>query len=37
MTSDATHFHVTNILHAYEGDVRVFAKTWTFSVKRDLV
>jgi len=37
MTSDATHFHVTNILHAYEGDVRVFAKTWAFSVKRDLV
>ena len=37
MTSTATHFQVTNTLHAYEGDVRVFAKTWDFKVLRDLV
>lgn len=37
MTADAANFHVTNILNAYEGDTRVFAKTWTFSVPRDLV
>jgi hypothetical protein len=37
MTSTATHFQVTNTLHAYEGDVRVFAKTWDFKVPRDLV
>ena len=37
LTSTATHFHVTNTLNAYEGEVRVFAKTWTFSVARDLV
>lgn len=34
MTSDATHFHVTNTLEAYEGPTRVFAKTWTFKVGR---
>lgn len=37
MTSTATHFHVTNQLEAFEGEVRVFAKNWTFSVPRDLV
>ncbi|MBI1878458.1 MAG: CocE/NonD family hydrolase, partial [Chloroflexi bacterium] len=37
MTADATNFHVTNLLHAYEGATRVFAKSWTFSVPRDLV
>jgi len=37
MTSDAANFHVTNILQAYEGEVRVFAKTWHFSVPRDHV
>jgi predicted acyl esterase len=36
MSADAVQFHVTNVLDAYEGDVRVFAKTWTFSVPRDL-
>lgn len=35
MTADATHFHVTNTLDAYEGDTRVFTKSRTFSVKRD--
>ena len=37
MTADATRFHVTIELGAYEGDVRVFAKTWGITVPRDLV
>jgi putative CocE/NonD family hydrolase len=37
MTSTATHFHVTNVLEGYERNTRVFAKTWTFNVPRDLV
>jgi hypothetical protein len=37
MTADATTFYVTNALDAYEGNTRVFAKTWTFTVARDLV
>lgn len=35
MTADTTHFHVTNQLEAFEGEVRVFAKNWHFSVPRD--
>jgi predicted acyl esterase len=37
LTADATAFHLTNVLEAYEGPARVFAKTWHFSVPRDLV
>jgi uncharacterized protein len=37
MTADVAAFRVTNALDAYEGDARVFAKTWAFSVPRDLV
>lgn len=37
MTSDATHFHVNNVMDAYEGTVRVFSKSWDFSVPRDHV
>ncbi|MGQ0602903.1 MAG: CocE/NonD family hydrolase C-terminal non-catalytic domain-containing protein, partial [Anaerolineales bacterium] len=37
MTADASHFRVTNVLDAYEGNVRVFGKTWNFNVPRDLV
>jgi hypothetical protein len=36
MTADAESFRVTNALDAYEGDVRVFAKTWAYDVPRDL-
>ena len=36
MTADAEQFYVTNLLDAYEGHVRVFTKTWHFSVDRDL-
>jgi len=35
MTSTATHFHVTNALEAFEGETRVFAKNWRFSIARD--
>jgi putative CocE/NonD family hydrolase len=37
LTADATTFHTTNRLDAYEGETRVFSKTWTFSVPRDEV
>ncbi|MBS1251298.1 MAG: Cocaine esterase [Anaerolineales bacterium] len=37
MTSDAESFHVTNLVDAYEGNTRVFTKTWTFTVPRDHV
>jgi putative CocE/NonD family hydrolase len=36
LSADAERFHVTNLLDAYEGPMRVFARTWTFSVPRDL-
>lgn len=35
MSADTEHFYVTNVLEAYEGTVRVFAKTWDFVVARD--
>ncbi|MFN8486522.1 MAG: CocE/NonD family hydrolase [Caldilineaceae bacterium] len=37
MTADASKFYVTNTLDAYEGNTRIFAKTWTFTVLRDFV
>jgi hypothetical protein len=37
MTSDADYFHLTNVLDAYEGQVRVFTKSWTKKVQRDRV
>ncbi len=37
MTSDAHTFTVTNVLEGFEGETRVFAKTWHFSVPRDHV
>ncbi len=35
MSSDATTFYVTNGLDAYEGDTRIFTRTWTFTIPRD--
>jgi hypothetical protein len=35
MTSDATHFHLSNHMDAYEGDTRVFTKSWSRTVKRE--
>lgn len=37
LTSTRTHFLVRATLDAYEGDVRIFAKTWDESIPRDLV
>jgi hypothetical protein len=37
MTSDKDHFYLTNILDAYEGQVRVFTKSWTRKIRRELV
>jgi hypothetical protein len=37
MTADRTAFRVTNAIDAYEGDVRVAARTWTSTIPRDLV
>ena len=37
MTSDSDQFLITNILDAYEGEVRVFSKTWHLPIDRHLV
>lgn len=37
MSASADTFHVTNVLDAYEGNTRIFAKAWAFKVPRDLV
>jgi len=37
MTADATHFHVSTHLDAYEGDTRVFTSSWTRTIPRQLV
>jgi len=37
MSADADNFHVTNALDAYEGNIRVFAKSWSSTIPRDLV
>jgi uncharacterized protein len=35
MTADSTHFHLTNLLDAFEGQIRIFTKTWTKSIPRN--
>ena len=37
MTADAENFLVTNALDAYEGEVRIYARTWSKSIPRDCV
>ena len=37
LTADADNFHVTCLLEGYESDSRIFAKTWTFTIPRDLI
>ncbi|MAX32897.1 MAG: peptidase S15 [Halomonadaceae bacterium] len=37
MTSDADNFRLRATLDAYEGDTRVFAKSWDETIPRDLV
>lgn len=36
MSADATHFHLSNVLEAFEGEVRVFTKAWSCAIPRDL-
>jgi hypothetical protein len=37
LSADAGMFYTTNTLDAYEGDTRVFAKTWSCAIPRDMV
>jgi hypothetical protein len=37
MTADASHFHLSNHLNAFEEDTRVFSKSWTKAIPRQLV
>ncbi|MBK6327489.1 MAG: CocE/NonD family hydrolase [Chloroflexi bacterium] len=37
LTADADHFYVTCRLDAYEGETRVFARTWDFKIPRDFI
>jgi uncharacterized protein len=37
MTGDQNYFYLTNILDAYEHDVRVFTKSWTKKIPRQMV
>jgi hypothetical protein len=37
MSADAECFHVTSALDAYEGETRVFARTWAWRFPRDHV
>ena len=37
MTSDREYFHLTNVLNAYEGAVRVFTRSWTRKIRRDML
>lgn len=37
MTCDAAHFYLSNTVEAYEGDERVFERTSTCAIPRDLV
>ncbi|MGD8634738.1 MAG: CocE/NonD family hydrolase C-terminal non-catalytic domain-containing protein, partial [Anaerolineales bacterium] len=37
MSADEQNFHVINVISAFEGDVRVFSKTWHKTIPRHLV
>jgi hypothetical protein len=37
MTGDREYFHLTNVLDAYEGPARVFTKSWTKIIRREMV
>jgi hypothetical protein len=37
MTGDPDHFYLTNVVDAYEGQVRVFTKSWTRKIRREMV
>ncbi len=35
MTGEKDYFHLTNVLDAYEGQVRIFTKSWTRKIRRE--
>lgn len=35
LSGDVTHFHVTNRVDGYEGEARIFTKSWTEKIARD--
>jgi hypothetical protein len=37
LSADAEQFHATNVLDAFEGNTRVFTKTWNIQIPRQLV
>jgi len=37
LTADAEHFHLSSHLDGYEGDTRVFTKSWSRAIPRDFV
>jgi hypothetical protein len=37
LSADAEQFHVTNVLDAYDGNTRVFTRTWHVKIPRHLV
>ncbi len=37
MTASKTHWHVTGLLEAYEGDVKILTRSWDKKVRRKLV
>jgi hypothetical protein len=37
MSATADEFLLTNLVEGYEGDRRIFAKTWRRTIRRDLV
>jgi hypothetical protein len=37
LTSTPTHFQIRAILDAYEGDTRIFSKSWDDLIPRDMM
>lgn len=37
LTSDAENFYITCRLEGFEGNTRVFIKSWDFTIPRDLI
>jgi hypothetical protein len=37
LKADATHFYLTHLFNAYEGNSPVFSRSWTFKIPRHLV
>jgi len=37
LTSTRTHFRIRATLDAYEGDARIFSKSWDEKIARDMI